>query len=244
MRRLRRIPSPAKLIRETDNLVLLLVGIGIGLAFTLILQPYVLPRVAPFVKTGVSCNRLAPPLGGNSRSLLAVAGDSFQQLGLDIQLENTTLSPGEPLSIDVILKNEDMGSIILFMPPNEDMVLNSPATIGVSLEVRDIITNQVLRYGIPAAAVPQEATFRNAEIHLLQSNERCKQSYQLDTGLQVGEYSIIAFYNSSRAGVRRNIPGEVPDPNFPDQGVWNGGQIESPELRFRVVVPQPTAPPL
>lgn len=244
MRRLTHLPrSLFQIIYDTENLILLLIGIGIGLALTLFVFPVLLPQVAPFITAGVSCNSLAPPQGGNSRSLLSFEGDDTQKLQLDVQIRNTTLIQGEPLQVDVIFENQDVGPVILFMPEIDELVPNSPATLGVSLEIRNIATNARLTYGITAGSIPTSATFEQRTLHLLRSHEWCSQSYTLDLVLEPGEYSLLARYTNTQAGVApAPLNAATPLPLFADQGVWNDGTIASREERF-AINPPPTAVP-
>ena len=175
-RRLRRIPQT---IEETDNLILLLIGMAIGLAFTILIYPVLIPRVAPFLQAGVTCNDLAAPRGGNARSMLAIAGNDPQNLELNIYLPRTALAFGDPLKLDVLFTNQDAGPIIFFMPELSDLTQNSQASMGVTVQIRNIATGQsptIFRILTdPPAGIP----FSTAEIHLLRSHDTCKQSYEL-----------------------------------------------------------------
>jgi len=66
-------------------------------------------------------SHLAP--GGNQRSMLAVYGSDAQSLELELEIkaeQETSLGDpeitwGQPLIVDVVFKNEDIGAITLFM---------------------------------------------------------------------------------------------------------------------------------
>lgn len=251
-----------QLIIDTDNIILLLAGIGLSLALVIFILPVLVPFLfenspitMPFVKPGVSCSRLAAPMGGNHRSMLTLEGEEFQEVELDVLLVENSIPQGDELKVQVILENKDMGPVILFMPENSDLVANSAAPLGVRIDIFDVNggANAVLSFGIPDAARPRSTTFEDYEIHLLRSHDSCHQIYDLDLALlPAGEYSIVARYNNTTEGVNQPIAGQTQDPNFPTQGVWtttllNGSNtpIISPQRRFTIELPPtPTTPPV
>jgi hypothetical protein len=243
-----------QLVIDTDNLILLLAGIGLSLALVIFVLPVAVPFAMenapitmPFVKPGVACNHLGAPLGGNNRSMLTLEGEPFQEIELDILLVDTSITQGGELKTQVILENQDIGPVIIFMPETSDLVANSGAPLGVRIDIFDINggASPVLSFGIPDAARPRDVTFQDYEIHLLQSHDSCHQIYDLDlASLPVGEYSIVARYNNTTPGTRPPIAGQTPDPNFPTQGVWTtNAPIVSPQRRFSIQPPPtPTLP--
>lgn len=242
IRRIRRIPD---IIFETDNLILLLIGIGVGLAasiFAPALRPYIeesVPYVQDAMDIGeVRCSNLAPPQGGYQRSMLAVTGEGVPDLKVDVGISQRELSQGDELRVDVIFSNNDNGPVILFIPENDILVANSGANVGITVEFLNIITGQTLTYGIPATAIPNEASFRDTQLHLLRAHNRCSQSYELDVPLNIGEYTVRAIYANTRAGLIEPRPNETIDPGITDQGVWSSSTpIESETLRLSVNPP-------
>jgi hypothetical protein len=238
--------APVNYVRDTDNLVLLLIGIFIGLALALFVVPVLMPRFAPFIRAGVPCNRLAAPEGGSNRSMLSFKNESPPNLNLDLILEDRTITQGQPLEFQVVFNNDDQGPVVLFMPQTEDLILNSGAPVGVSVEVRNIVTGQGLLFGIPGGSVPAfNQPYRDSEIHLVEGRTRCSQKYTIDiTALPPGEYSVFASYSNTSEGIL--LPEEISDPAIRTQGVWASTRpIESPEIRFRIEPPAtPTPPPI
>jgi hypothetical protein len=236
------LPTRAlKLITDTDNILLLAGLIAVLLGLLWFINPLLVSRFIPTVQYGVKCNDLGPPRGGGSRSLLSLRGNDFQNLRIDLRLGDSTIPQGEALDVNVIFQNEDIGPIILFMPENEALILNSGATLGVRLEIRDLNTGNLLTYSIPLAALPQGAAYREGELHLLEARARCRQSYKINPGLPVGEYTLRAIYSNTQPGLIQPRPNRTVDPGIPNQGVWVSTQgLSSPELRFSIV-PPPTA---
>jgi hypothetical protein len=215
-------------------LILLLIGIGLGLLLVWFLNPILLDRYVPSVTTGVGCNRLSAPAGGNNRSLLALTDDN-QTLDLDVRLSDTVIPQGQEMDVRVIFNNNDRGPVTLYFPELNDMVQGSGATIGVRLIVRNITNNAEVEYGF-AGTNPVTTPYVDSVLHLLEARTSCRQSYELDLGLAPGEYAIRAQYFNNAAGVNTD-----PAPVFPNQNVWIG-TVVSPELRFTVGLP-PTAAP-
>jgi hypothetical protein len=238
--RLRRIPN---FVSETDNLILLLVGIGIGLALTVFVFPYALPRVAPFINTGVQCRSLAAPSGGYSRSMLAANDDNGQDLRLDVALYADEVVPGAPLEVSVIFRNEDRGPLILFVPEYELLDPGgSAANPNVVLEITDVSTRGTTYFSTPIQVVPNAGSFRDREIHLLEGQNRCAVDYEIAPSLPAGTYTIRAYYSNTNPGALSTEEGDKFDSAITNQGVWTGDTAESDLLDFTVTT-QPTPAP-
>jgi hypothetical protein len=238
---------PGRLL-AVDKILLLLIALAALLAVNLVLFPVLIPFATPFFAPGVACNQLGPPQGGNSRSMLALRGEDFQELGLKLELSRPQIGAEDELSLRVSFSNEDTGPIILFMPTNPDLVLGSDPGLGLRINIQDINNpNSSQVYGIPATAFQsavQNGSFRPLDLHLLQAHDECHQSYQFALGLPPGEYRISASYGNTQAGVLQARPGEALDPLLRTQGVWASNvRLQSEELRFSILA-APTATPV
>lgn len=247
IRRLRNIPN---IIFETDNLILLVIGIAVGLGAALLypsLQPYTddVPIVGEALSSitdigNVRCSNLAAPQGGYQRSLLSLAGNPGEvpDLKIDVAINQATLAQGDALEVRVIFTNNDAGPVVVFIPENNLLVANSPAQAGIRLEFLNIVSGQTLTYAIPTTAVPNAPTFRDTQIHLLRSHNQCSEVYELDVPLGIGEYSLRAFYANNNPGQLIVEANATPDPGITNQGVWaSPDPIESESLRLSVVPP-------
>jgi hypothetical protein len=247
---------PAEFVRDTDNILLLLGGIFIGLLMAFVVIPYApeylyryLPFDPTFIRAGVPCTTLAAPIGEGHRSLLSFDNAEPAKLELDLIVENAPLTQGDKLKIQVVFENNDKGPITFFMPQINDMILNSGATIGAGVLVENVVTGQVLVFGIPGGSVPPfNDSYKDSELHLLEAHTQCSERYEIDTStLPIGEYSVIVNYNNSFAGILQLPEGGIPDPAIAvdgTQNVWTSLRgIESPEIRFRIDAAVPTAVP-
>lgn len=238
--------APGRLLAG-DKILLLLAVLALLLSLDLLIFPVLLPFATPLFPPGVACNDLGPPLGGNNRSMLALSGDDFQELGLRLDLASPQLQADQDLRLRVTFTNADPGAIILFMPTNPDLVLGSDPGLGLRISVQDINNpNTTQVYGIPATAFQsavQNGSFRPLDLHVLHAHDDCHQSYSFDLGLPPGEYRISASYRNTQAGVLQARPGQTLDPLLRNQGVWASDvTLQSDELRFSILA-APTATP-
>lgn len=234
-------------IRETDNLVLLLIGLGLGL-----LLWFALPQILPRVRSGPDCTSLSAPAGGNQRSILAVA-DENQDLGIDVRVSGNQLNQGEPLEANVILTNRSRGSIILYIPEAQDQPVLSGAQpgVGVNLRILNVQTRQEI-YAVAPPPVITGGTIDPRNLYLLPAHERCSVKFEF-TSAELGNFGLPGEYRLEGIYVNNN-PGIIPTPfggafptatpAFQNQGVWAEPPARSEEVLLLIVQPPPptTAP--
>ncbi|MCD4685585.1 MAG: hypothetical protein K8S97_06585 [Anaerolineae bacterium] len=230
--------------------------IGIVLAALVLAITIFFPRFYPAAKRGPVCSNLSAPLGGNNRSVLAFNSNQRNNLELDLELDNATLDPNQPLIVRVSFRNEDPGAMILYLPNQDPVPVNQTLTQGISFEIT-LRDNPVGAQGTVITTSP--ATFTNPNLlHLLGSSARCHEEYVFSAdmlarlNIQAGnDYRIRAFYSNnsngdlSQADIEKNqglTPTSSPFPEYLDnQGVWTG-DVSSKEERFTISLPQPAAP--
>ncbi|HEX3053513.1 MAG TPA: hypothetical protein VHP83_22835 [Aggregatilineaceae bacterium] len=226
----------------------------IGVALIILLVVLVVPRVYPAARQGITCTDLASPLGGNNRSVLALAGDDEQHLALEVRLEKDPLTLNEQLVAYVTFVNNDVGPIILHfntsLPPiivRSDNLVNGALAIpvnstqpGIAFEFR----RENAAWDSPdMTLVPSPNTTLNYEdLHLLGSRSRCTMKYVIDpatitNALPAGTYRIRAFYRNVNQGVlpapAAGAPTATATAAYTDQGVWTG-LTKSEEVLFTV----------
>ncbi|MCQ3932723.1 MAG: hypothetical protein DPW16_19925 [Chloroflexi bacterium] len=233
---------------ENTKLVLALVILGVTLSLAI-------PAVFPELKrSGPECLTLMSPPGGNQRSILAENGDTRQDLTLIVDIdanqandrEDPLIKVGEPLIIDVVFQNDDIGAITLYFI-DDAIAVGPPASPdsvgGIYLEIRNKATNQLYSGSLQGVAPNISGSFDYEDLHVLQSRRRCSvrvifEPEQLAAmNMGVGEYEIRAYYNNPNRGV---LPATAPDgstptatPMFQDQGVWRG-RINSKIVTFEI----------
>lgn len=235
-----------KWFRDTDNIILLLIGIAIGWALVVFGPPALdrfAPATIPLFERSILCESVGPPMGENHRSLLALKGNDRQNLDLDIRLSEEEIVQGSDLEVQVIFKNEDIGPVILYLPETDPVIGTNPANVGISLEIENAVTRLVSQDNRVVSPPPQ--TFDPDEIHLIKSHSRCSVITTLNAttfstlGLGPGEYIIRAVYRNTQPGVSPPLENPATPVLFPSQGVWAGGEIRSEAIQF-VILPQPT----
>jgi hypothetical protein len=187
----------------------------------------------------VTCTDLAPPLGGNNRSMLAQAGDNTQNLALELAIENDPVLPGEPLRVTVRFVNNDIGPVILYLDRETPPLTADANAIGLRFEMRNLNDAPVLEG--PAPQLPAnrlDNPIPSTQLHLLGSRARCHQTISIDVSqLQPGDYRIRAFYFNNYSGKWKSnwtaLDQPSPTAAYADQGVWTGN-IESSEIRFTI----------
>lgn len=243
MRRIR------KWFRETDNIILLLIGVGIGWALV-VFGPAALdrlgPRTIPLFERSILCENVGPPMGGNHRSLLALRGNDRQNLNLEVKLGAEEITLGNDFEVQIVFMNEDIGPITLYLPETDPVIGTSEANVGISLEIENVVTRLVSQDN--RTANPPPTTFDPDEIHLLKSHSSCSVMVTLDSstlnalGLGQGEYNIRAVYRNTQRGVTPPSDNPATPVLFGDQGVWVG-TTRSDAVRFVILPPAtPTSP--
>lgn len=207
----------------------------------------VFPRVYPTARRGPACSDLAPPLGGNNRSVLAYESDNPDALDLDLTLVEDTISVNDPLVVQLTFINQDRGPLILHLN-REGPILTANADVqGVRFEITRVnggaVSDQQEFYQPPA-------TFSDPEqLHLLGSRARCSEEYAFSPtelaaiGIGAGEYRIRAYFRNTSPGDPRPIQPvnatATPIPEYVDnQGVWVGS-ASSGEVRFSIITGTP-----
>ncbi len=229
-------------VPEIDRTTLAIILSGVTLVVAI-----VFPRIYPAARRGPECSNLAPPLGGNNRSVLAYESHNPNALSLDLTLAQSTFTVNEALDIRLTFVNKDNAPIILHLNPEGPILTANDAVQGVTFEITRVgggaVADQPETYQPPT-------TFSNPEeLHLLGSRARCNESYGFSPteltaiGVGAGEYRIRAFYRNSSPGDPRPIqPANAtatPIPEYADsQGVWVGS-ASSQEVRFSIVTPGP-----
>lgn len=231
------------LITETDNIILLLIGIGVGLVIAL-----GGPRVIPDLQRGIYCENVGPPSGENHRSLLALKDGDRQDLELEVRVAPEQVVQGEDIEFLVIFRNEDIGPITLYMPETDPVIGNRTDNVGLRLEIENVVTRVVAQDGI-VYTLPGR-TFDSDQIHLIKSHSRCSVSLIVDgtrlgaLGLVPGEYNIRAVYVNAERGIAPAPENPATPLAFSDQGVWTG-EARSDAVEFEVLpAPTPTPPPV
>lgn len=231
--------SAGNRIRETDNIILLMIGIGVG-----ILVALAGPQFLPGLRRGIYCENVGPPSGENHRSLLALKGNDRQDLELGIQLPEEEITLGDDLEVQVIFRNEDIGPIILYIPETDPVIGTNDANIGVRLEIENVTTRQVAQDGQIFTLASR--TFDDDQIHLVKSHSRCSVVTVIDgstlaaLGIGPGEYNIRAVYINTETGVAPPLEdGSLPV--FASQNVWTG-RAESDAVQFTVRAAPTSAP--
>lgn len=202
----------------------------------------------PLVRQGPQCTDLAPPIGGNNRSILAQSGDDPQSLDLNLWLSSTAVATDQALEINVTFSNDDAGPVILYLTDATPPITRLDNDAGLSFEIRRVGTDQVVSDGAAPRGAPQ--SYPPEQLHLLGSHTHCTQTYRYSVqqlsalGLQPGEYRIRAFYSNPSSGILpAPASGQPPTatPAYSDQGVWVGS-TSSAEVLFSVVAPGAAAP--
>lgn len=231
-------------IFETDNIILLMIGIGIGLAIVLA-GPQLGPYVIPTIGRGIYCENVGPPMGENHRSLLALKDNDQQDLGIEVKLPNEQIQQGDDLEVWVMMRNNDIGPINLFMPEVDPSIGSNAGNQGVRLEIENVVSRQIAQDG-RVYTVPSP-TFDEDQMHLLKSHSTCSVVTVIDAatlatlGLVSGEYNVRAVYQNSNAGVAPPIEDGTPL-IFPSQGVWTG-EVRSDAVRLVITAaPAPASP--
>ena len=141
-------------------------GLAVVLAGAALLAAAIFPRYYPAVRTGPRCSELAPPLGGNNRSVLAFNSDQRGALDLELVLDKESFRSGEAVTLRLTFINEDQGPIILHLNRDEPIITANPAVAGVTFEITRVgggapIADQGRTYQSPT-------TFNNRDtLHLL-----------------------------------------------------------------------------
>lgn len=218
-------------------------GLAVILAGMALLAAAIFPRYYPEMRTGPRCSDLAPPLGGNNRSVLAFNSDQRGALDLELALDRERFRSGEAITLRLTFANEDQGPIILHLNRDEPIITANRAVAGVTFEITRVgggapIADQGRTYQSPA-------TFDNPDtVHLLGSRARCSEEYTLRAsdlaalGVTDGEYRIQAYYRNTSPGDPRPIqPIDATATPYPQyattQGVWVG-EARSSEVRFAI----------
>ena len=218
-------------------------GLAVVLAGAALLAAAIFPRYYPNVRSGPRCSDLAPPLGGNNRSVLAFNSDQRGALDLELSLEKERFSSGEAVRLRLTFINEDQGPIILHLNLDEPILTANETVAGVTFEITRVgggapIADQGRTYQPPA-------TFSDPDtLHLLGSRARCSEEYTLSAtdlaaiGVTEGEYRIRAHYRNTSPGDPRPIqPIDATATPYPEyattQGVWVG-EARSNEVRFAI----------
>lgn len=230
-------------ITETDNIILLLIGIGVGLVIAL-----GGPRVIPDLQRGIYCENVGPPMGGNHRSLLALKDGDTQDLELEVRISPEEVVQGEDIEFLVIFRNEDIGPINLYMPRTDPAIGSREDNVGLRLEIENVVTRAVVQDNVVNTI--RSSTFNDDEMHLIKSHSRCSVSVVLDggrlaaLGILPGEYIVRAFYTNSQSGIPEPLEDETETLIFTNQGVWTG-TTSSDAVEFEVLpAPTPTPPPV
>ncbi len=229
--------------------------LGLILALVTLLFTLLFPRYFPAARNGPQCSDLAPPIGGNNRSILAHRSDQADALDLDIELAARTIGPNSPLEVTLTFVNRDRGPVILHIPDQDAILTNNPAVEGITLDITSVdltvnVASQPGTYTPPA--VFTGASFRT--LHLLGARARCHETITISAqtlqnlGLVPGQdYRIRAFFRNSSAGnlpqanLQVGVVTATPFPEYTTQGVWTG-TVSSEEVRFRISTTEPQPP--
>lgn len=229
---------------------------GIIVVASALLLLIIVPQVIPGGRFGVSCNALAHPIAdGNHQSLLAARSEGALQLVIDVQYEN--ISPGDPLVVNATFINEGVGTITLFLIP-EEALLRDDGTPGLNFQVQRL--SDLATFPEPTTTRPpnpQRTTFASEVLYILGPKQRCTQQLVFDgirlnnMGLVPGRYSIQATYRNPFRGTINISPAATATPIFPDQGVYVTQELRSNDVIFSLgiqqqvtIVPPGEAPPL
>jgi len=223
--------------------------LGIIAAGITLVGAILLPKLYPAARRGPTCSELAPPIGGNNRSLLAYLSTNPDPLDLELSLTKTTLAQNEPLEVRLTFINRDKGPLIIHFNPDGPILTSNETVQGVTFEITrvdgGVLADQPRTYTPPA-------TFPYQQLHLLGARDRCSERYSFNPsdlaalGVGIGEYRIRAVYRNNSRGDPRPLqplnPTATPIPQYADnQGVWVG-EVESNEVRFAIVAPGQPAP--
>ncbi|NJL93126.1 MAG: hypothetical protein HC915_05070 [Anaerolineae bacterium] len=252
MRVLRGLGGLGRRVTETDNIILLIIGILVGVLLTV-----GGPEAVPQLERGARCINLAHPSGGNNRSLLALAGEDQQNLVLDVSVSPNQVPIGEAVTVTLIFRNRDNGPVILYLPDEELVQRGSTApgpSFGPIVEISVPRTPQVSYYGLPTS-IQLPNSFPQEDLYLLRSHNECFMSYEITAadlaaqGITLPqEYGVRGIYRNLNQGtfpVLEEEEGVVPTatPAFRTQGVWAGGRIDSNETTLLLFNPTPTPLP-
>lgn len=215
---------------------------AIILAAVILVAVVVVPRVYPPAKHGPQCSELAPPLGGNNRSILALSGSDQQNLDLNLSLETTSVEASNAIQVRLTFVNNDVGPVILYLNTDQMILRGTGQSVpGVSFEITRVNGGGAVSGPVAPAAPP--ATFPKEQLHLLGSRARCSENFELSPtqysalGLVPGEeYRIRAFYQNAQPGIAAHPLDATATPAYFDQGVWTG-EISSEEVRFEILLP-------
>ncbi len=237
-----RLRRPSRQEIRPRHVVLVTFGVSLLLL-------YLMPHYFPTMRQGALCTKLAAPIGGNNRSVLAFRSEQQDALKLEISLENDQIALGEPLVVRLTFINTNRGPLILHIPDRPPILTANEAVQGVTLQITSVGGAVALR-DQPDTYSPPPYFPDQAGLHLLGARARCHQTYRIsaatlqEIGVQPGEYRIRAFYRNTSAGnLLAVMPPNATATPFPqyvnDQGVWVGEAV-SGEVRFTVL---PAAPP-
>jgi hypothetical protein len=230
-------------VSDTENIYLLLGLVAFGLILSIGLR-----QVFPGADNGPQCTSLTSPPGGNQRSILAGYGGDAQSLELELEVKaeqetslgDPEIKQGQTLILYVVFKNEDIGSITLFMRDGLESVGLPGNVAGLFFEIKPI-GSEVSYSEQPKPGSEQPARFQPDDLHLLEAKRECRMTVEFSPdrlarmGIVPGEYRIRAFYINASRGVPLTDPNSPATPTatpmFQDQGVW-AGQTETREVRF------------
>lgn len=220
--------------------------LAVIVALLTVATTWALPRFYPAAMQGPACESLAPPIGGNNRSVLAYRTDQATSLDLRLILDSQTLRPNEPLRLNLVFVNESRGPMVLHLPRQEPVITADRAAQGIALEITSVFGGVALA-NQPSTYFPPAAFIDTSTLHLLSSRARCHMSITVpystlaSLGLQPGqEYRIRAYYrNASDGDLVAVTPINATATPFPEyansQGVWVG-EASSGEERFSVLI--------
>ncbi len=224
---------------ETPNSVL-----TVGGAFLVLTLLILLPRIFPTERVGVECSRMANPIpGGNNGSHLTAQSEGL--LSLQLTLAQSNISTIDALAPTVIFQNGGVGSVTIFLVPQEAL-LRDDGSQGLHFEIRRSPDGAV--FAEPATIrppVPVRQVFPVEGLHVLGARQSCRQDFSFDParlsnlGLPPGNYVIQAIYRNPFSGQWNVAPQATATPIFPTQGVYVVNELRSNEIAFSIGLVQP-----
>lgn len=244
VRRVLSIRAMRQFIEDTDNAVLILALVGLGLFLSL-----GFPLAVPQAQTGARCSNLPHPHGGNRQSLLALQGG--QEIGIELEVLDAvrdgnivTVNSGEAVVFRVRFTNNDIGPTNLYFTEGSvtvgDLGTLPQSQYGLIFEIVPETATTSLRDNVrtgltlPASSLAgtPSVTYDLDELYLLRSGGSCFVDIRFSPerltqiGVTAGEYRVQAYYRNSDRGVyippTPNGAAPTATPMFTNLNVWIG----------------------
>jgi len=219
----------------------------ISVVALVILLVVIMPYIVPTALIESQCGDLAgPTITGNNRSILALQADP-SVLRLTLSAQQTTISQGQPLVLNVRFVNGSMGPLTLYYIPDSVLLRYTGQEIGLQFAVQDASGRSLGEPRTAQQAWAEPPQYAPDQMHVLGPHQQCLARVQLDTGrlnaagIVNGAFRFTAVYINQSKGELPPVVAPTPTAIFKDQGVWTGN-VQSNTIVVNIG-PPPTLQP-